>query len=197
VTVTNDLKQAGLEEFTFRCAVGIDDANVEAFGSDLDNIVIMRTGPDFKSDDPEMVKFIDGLAEYQPGVDPGITVLNGWWAGIFFEDVLTEMGKQGLDFTRENFITVARTADQFKQWDANGLLGTVVNWTENQHEAVEAGTFQPDANACSGTLFRADVDAGTFVPVGPDVLCLQTMASAEDVAAYAGGGDGGVSLDLG
>jgi Periplasmic binding protein len=172
VTYSNELKKAGVEEFLFRCQVGIEDANVEAFGSDLDNIIIMLTGVDFNSSDPAMVDFVDNLEFWKPGADPGITTLAGWQSGIFLEDALVEVGA---DLTRENFITTARTADRFKAWDANGLLGTPIDWTTNRHEAILAGNYEP-ATGCSGTLWRADVDAGTFVQVGPEVLCIAGLS---------------------
>ncbi len=184
VTITNDLRKAGITDFIFRCAVGIDDSNIPSFGHQLDNIVVLTTGTDFKSQDPAMVDFVDNLAEFQPGVDPGITTLNGWLAGIFFEDVVNEIVAEGLDLTRENFYTTARTAEPFSAWTANGLQAPI-DWTHNIHEEVLAGTYKPAADACVGKLFAADVDAGEWVQVGPTPnLCLQTIETAADVAAY-------------
>ncbi len=179
VTYSNELKKAGVDDFLFRCAVGIGAPGVEDYGEALLPLIIMLTTPDFESTDPAMVEFVDNLDTWKPGEDPSITSLAGWQSGIFFEDVMTILGA---DVTREGFITTGRTNEKFEAWDAGGLLGSPINWTVNRHQAVLDGTYEP-AGGCSGTLWRFDA-SGQASQVGPDVLCLGGL-SGDEIVAYA------------
>jgi ABC-type branched-subunit amino acid transport system substrate-binding protein len=161
-TILRSFKRAGLNDIHLHCAVGYGSDATEKFADVVENMfVVVATAP-FESDIPEMKRFIKELAARKPGTDPSTTVLNGWMAGIFIEDVLKEVGP---NLTRAKFIETARHADKFKAWSANNLENPI-DWTTNRWKQYQDPNFKPDPTSCSGYLLRVDTKAKKWAQVG-------------------------------
>jgi ABC-type branched-subunit amino acid transport system substrate-binding protein len=192
VTILRSFLRAGMDDVTLNCAVGYGRETIENFGEFIENMYIVLTTQPFDGDHLEIQTFVEELTTRMPGEEPSTTILNGWLAGIFLEDVLTELGP---NVTRARFVETVRSAEPFTAWDANGIIGAI-DYTVNLWEALEAGTYDPDPDLCAGILVRPDVDNVEWVQVGQQPqLCLAGIRNGADLRERMADDDSSLEID--
>ena len=192
VTIMRSFLRAGMDDVTLRCAVGYGTETIEDFGEFIENMYILLDTQPFDGDHPEIQRFVEELTTRMPGEDPSTTILNGWLAGIFLEDVLTELGP---NVTRERFVETVRSAEPFTAWDGRGIIGAI-DYTVNRHEQVAAGTWEPDPDLCAGILLRPDVDNVEWVQVGQQPqLCLAGIQDGAELRERMADDDSSLEID--
>lgn len=178
VTILRSLKRAGMEDAHLLCAVGYGPDAVEKFGDVVGNMFVVTGTAPFESDIPEMKRFVKELTTRKPGTDPSTTALNGWMAGILFEEALEEVGP---NLTRAKLIETIRTGKAFSNWTARDIQGGI-DWTTNRHEQYADPSFKPDPAICAGYLLRPDPANKRWVQVGEKPqLCLRGLTDAAKV----------------